>query len=84
MKILSIGISVAQKGICASGQLSIPTRRQMTNEVHLIERSYSTKSIIKALWLFRRDAKRFAKEKAAIEGPYDLSPSNFRRGLFWT
>ena len=84
MKVEEISLSMAQRGICITASLSIPTRRQYTNERHSIERSYSTKSTLKALWFFRRDAKAFAKELATMPGDYELSPSNHRSGLFWT
>ncbi len=83
-KIQAISLNMAQRGIIISGYLSIPTRRQSTNEYHEFERSYPTKSIIKALWLYRRDALRFAEEQRNAPGEHDLEPSNFRPGLLWT
>ncbi len=83
-KIQSISLNMAQRGIVISGRLSIPTRRQFANEDHAFERSYPTKSIIKALWLYRRDALRFAEGLRNAPGEYDLEPSNFRAGLLWT
>lgn len=84
MKIEEITVSMAQRGICISASLSIPTRRQCTNEQHAVERNYYTKSTLKALWLFRRDVRAYAKDLQSQPGEHDLSPSNFRRGLFWT
>lgn len=83
-KILAISLNMAQRGIIISGRLSIPTRRQATNEQHELERSYPTKSIIKALWLYRRDVLRYAQEHRSVSGEHDLKPSNYRPGLLWT
>lgn len=84
MKINSITIDMAQLGICLSASLSVPTRQQYTNETHSFERSYPTKSTLKALWLFRRDAKQYARDLSNAPGVYELTPSSCRRGLFWT
>lgn len=83
-KIQAISLSMAQRGIVISGYLSIPTRRQSTNELHEFDRSYPTKSIIKALWLYRRDVLRYADKQRSASGKHDLEPSNYRPGLLWT
>lgn len=83
-KVQAISVNMAQRGIIISGRLSIPTRRQFANEDHAFERSYPTKSIIKALWLYRRDALRFAEELRSAPGEHELEPTNYRAGLLWT
>ncbi|RUR48808.1 hypothetical protein [Vreelandella populi] len=84
MKIEEITVSMAQRGICVSASVSVPTRRQCTNERHTVGHCYPTKSTLKALWLFRRDVKALTQELQRLPGDHDLNPSNFRRGLFWT
>ncbi|BCM88744.1 hypothetical protein IAD21_00586 [Abditibacteriota bacterium] len=84
MKITHLDLAMAQHGIVCDGQLSVPTRRQCTNETVNFKRVYKTKSTILALIHFRIDAKRFARELQKTGGEHDLTPSNYSPGLLGT
>ncbi len=84
MKITHLDLTMAQHGIRCDGQLSIPTRRQCTDEKVQFVRSYNTESTLIALFRFRRDARRHAKELQRLEGEHDLVPSNYTPGLLGT
>lgn len=88
-KIELIQLQFAQKGISIEGVLSIPTRRQATNETHGFRMDYcgnpnSKLFLLHALWKFRRDALEFGEKMQSEPGDHDLSPSNFWPGFLWT
>lgn len=88
-KIELMQLQFAQKGIVIEGVLSVPTRRQATNETHAFRMDYcgdpnSTLFLLNSLRKYRRDALIFGEKLQQEPGGHDLSPSNFWPGLLWT
>ena len=79
-----IDISYAQRSIIISALLSIPTKRQSTNEDVFIEEWHSgSRNILVSLFRFWKHCRKTVKELQehdALMG-YDLSPSNFTLGI---
>lgn len=83
-KIIYFQMQYAQRGTCTEVVLSIPTRRQSTNEEVRVEFQYPTKNLFAVLWKVRRDAKAYGRKLQKEPGEHDLAASNFTRGLLMT
>ena len=83
MKIQELTIKSAQHGIIFNAWVSIPTRRQYTNEMHDFVFRYAGKSTVLGLIRFRFAVVRFGRKvQSESVGEHDLSPTNFGPGLF--
>lgn len=72
-----------QTRFVASAVISVPTRRQFTNEMHRIEASHPTSSTL-ALWRLWREARSMVRQLQSLAGDHDLESTDFRPGLFGT
>lgn len=73
----------AQTAFVATAVISVPTRRQFTSELHGVEASHPTSSLL-ALWRLWREARRQVRTLQLLPGEHDLIGSDFRPGLFGT
>jgi hypothetical protein len=88
-KIETLHLQYAQRGITIRAILSIPTRRQATNESHELEGIYAGNPrsfifLLKSLYQFRKDAISFGKKIQSEPGAHDLYASNFWPGFLFT
>lgn len=86
-KITELTIYEASRGLIVEAMVSIPTKRQYTNETVLYHNTdfleiKPTKSTLKALWRFRRGLRKRVKILQSIEGDFDPSTTNFAKGIF--
>ena len=85
-QVTDLCISEASRGLIIEATVSIPTRRQFTNESHgfcnmNFREVKSTKSTLRALWRFWKGMRKRVKEIQSIEGNFDLSTTNFAKGV---
>lgn len=86
-QITELMISEASRGLIIEATVSVPTRRQFTNEIHHCcnvgwNEIKPTKSTLRALWRFWRGLRRRIRILQSIEGDFDLSTTNFAKGIF--
>ena len=84
LKITEVHYMRAARGIKVEGVLDYPSRQKSTNAQVWFDHTSKGHSMILATWRFRQAAKRYVKQQRQTEGPYDLSPSSFIKGLLWT
>ncbi len=85
-QITELTISQASRGLIIEATVSIPTKRQYTNETHCchsleFDELKPTKSTLKALYRFRKGLRKRIKILQSIEGDFDLSTTNFAKGI---
>jgi hypothetical protein len=83
-KITALYVERGYSGLYVRGILSIPKRTQFDDVTEMFDRRYSTKSLIVALWRYRRDAEKHGKMLQKEKGRYTLQPTNKRKGLMFT
>jgi len=85
-QITELTISEASRGLIIEATVSVPTKRQFTNETHRYSNVGNgikpTKSTLKALWRFWRGLRKGVKILQGIEGDFDLDTTNFAKGIF--
>lgn len=86
-KITELTISEASRGLIIEAAVSIPTKRQYTNETVIylnvgFDEVKPTKSTLRALWRFWRGLRKRVKILQSVEGYFDLSTTNFAKGIF--
>jgi len=86
-RITHLNISEASRGLIIEVTVSIPTRRQYTNETHnFVNTEFNeieaTKSTLLALYRFWIVLRRRIKEMQNIPGKFGLETTNFAKGIF--
>ncbi len=79
-------ISEASRGIIIEATVSVPTHRQYTNEVCDFENTgfkehKATKSTLLALLRFWSGLRKRIKTLQSVTGDFDLSTTNFSKGI---
>ena len=86
-KITELTIYEASRGLAIEAVVSIPTKRQFTNETECFfstdfDEIKPTHSTFEALWRFWRGVRKRVKILQSIEGDFDLGTTNFASGIF--
>ena len=86
-KITKLTIKEASRGLIIEAVVSIPTKRQFTNEAGCyrnvdFNEIKPTHSTLRALWRFWKGMRTRIKILQSIEGDFDLDTTNFAKGIF--
>ena len=86
-KITELMISKASRGLIIEATVSVPTKRQFTNETECyrnvdFNEIKPTHSTLRALWRFWKGLRKRVKILQSIEGDFDLDTTNFAKGIF--